>query len=220
MKQQTSYKLAVQIQSYNRYDKLSCLISEIKRQEPEIDIVVVDDCSKDSRYKDLFGVHLIRNRKNNGKERYWATVNSGLRKASSLPWDYLVMFSDDIVIDPNFFEKLRIELDGSVVNFFKCGKQIMWDTDCFVDGLFAAPRSFWVNAKFRVRPIPKSRWAKDKSLSSGVWFNVTREIKKHGFHVKRTEFSLVQHDGNNDSKMHPSKRLREPIIAQDVSFTR
>ena len=63
--------------------------------------------------------------------------------------------------------------------------------------------------------IPKTRWAHDAELSSGVWKQVSTVIDRNGLLTYKLDYSLAEHDGNEDSKMNTTQRDRSPIKTEN-----
>lgn len=207
---------AVQIQSYERFDMLCVVLNQIRSQRSDCPIVVVNDSSRDKRYSSLTRMYnnlrLVKTPCNGGKENYWRTVALGLRYSRRAKWDYLVFLADDVQIAPNLFDELEKHcVNNTVVNFFNTGLKSMWGFDTYVDGAFAAPRSFWEKVKFNIPQVSRARWKYNKMLGSGVWTKVTQKIHLFGYNIKMLSVSLMEHTGNHDSKMNPIERRRNPI---------
>lgn len=93
-------KLSIIIPAYNSASRLPILISKLKKisiKNSEIEIIVVDDASKDDTYervKKNSGIRLIHHMKNTGKG---GAVKSGLSLATG---DILLIQDDDLEYDP------------------------------------------------------------------------------------------------------------------------
>lgn len=93
-------KLSIIIPAYNSASRLPILISKLKKisiKNSEIEIIVVDDASKDDTYervKKNSGIRLIHHIKNTGKG---GAVKSGLSLATG---DILLIQDDDLEYDP------------------------------------------------------------------------------------------------------------------------
>jgi glycosyltransferase involved in cell wall biosynthesis len=191
------------------------LIDQIREQSPDTPIIVVDDSSTDKMYEFLridANIHYRKTRKNNGKKEYWKTVRLGLRTSIDIDWDWLIMLADDIRLHDGFFKDLekQVKYKNRIYNFAPA-MDSCWGSDQYVDGGFMAHRKFWERMKFRVPRIDPRRWERNPELSSGVWWAVTKQIRRLGFTVTFPEKILLTHLGNDDSKMNPVERKKKPL---------
>jgi hypothetical protein len=102
------------------------------------------------------------------------------------------------------------------IYYHKCGKHIndkllKYDKHR-VDGGTMFDYEFIKSLGFH---IPKPNFINRNSVSSGVWVIVKDRIKYNKLITHRMEISLVIHDGNEDSKMHPILRKKVPIHSFD-----
>ena len=99
-------KIAVILLNWNgKEDTLACLGSLKQVSYPHLDILVVDNGSKDGstdavaeRFPEFF---LIKNEKNLG---FAEGNNVGMRAALSRGADFLLLLNNDTVVDPSLFE--------------------------------------------------------------------------------------------------------------------
>jgi hypothetical protein len=127
-------------------------------------------------------------------------------------WDWLIFLADDFTISPDFFNTLRgvCKNTKTVINFFPTNQSSMWDYRWFIDGAFCSSRQMWQDIKWNVGRIHHNRWERNPNLSSGVWHNVTKKLNNAGYKVEFT-VPICEHNGNEDSKMHPEIRKKNPI---------
>jgi hypothetical protein len=83
-----------------------------------------------------------------------------------------------------------------------------WGFENWIDGIFCTPKFFLKSINYTIDEIN----VPDKILiSSGVGRQLTEKLNK--FNIK-VDFvgSIVEHNGNEDSKMHPILRKKEPLV--------
>ena len=99
-------KISVIVPTYNNYIQLmTCLMGLNKTTYPNLEVIVVDDCSKVPVKSTHFPNFIyIRNTENLG---FAKSVNAGIDKATG---DYICLLNDDILInDNNWLNKLYNE---------------------------------------------------------------------------------------------------------------
>lgn len=97
--------VSVIIPLYNAYDVIgACLDSVLRQDYANIEIIAVDDCSKDSTAalisKNYPGVKLLQCGKNSG---FAATVNLGIRKSAG---DIIALLNMDTVVKSNWLSSM------------------------------------------------------------------------------------------------------------------
>ena len=106
---------------------------------------------------------------------------------------------------------LKLSDEFKVVNLFSLSAGA-WNCSSYIDGAFLASKSALIQM---VNMLPKkSRDMENKS--TGVWENVTGYFCRHNtknYKLISLNYTLMQHDGNDDSKLHPKLRLKIPITA-------
>ena len=65
--------------------------------------------------------------------------------------------------------------------------------------------------KVDIKEIPLSRWEENELLGSGVGSQISNKFVDAGFNLYNTKDKLVEHLGNNDSKMNPNERVNNPL---------
>lgn len=206
------------IPSYDRFEKVSSLINEILNTHKNTLVILLNDGCNDERYeyfKTLNNVVYLTNKTNNGKSKYWMTVNTLLSEMSKYTFKYGVMLADDFSLVNNYLIKLESYINQEhIVRLFtqeSIGKT-NWGFSNWVDGAFCAPYSFFKKINFELFPIVR----KSNLSSSGVGQQMSERITKLGLKVKNYG-SLINHLGNDDSKMHPKLRTIEPLVASYLS---
>jgi len=221
------YDVVILISSFNRYAKVKRLISQLYTQDSKykFKIVLLNDGSTYYKYKtikDYFPkLEYIENVKNGGKYRYWKTINELFKVSSENKSHAILQIDDDYILCENyldilldkFFELKEINnrYVGISYHITHNSNQLAWGFKHWVDGGTLFDYKFIEKIKFNIDEISESRWKNDKELSSGVWRQVSQKIHQMKLLVHKTEFSLVKHNGNEDSKMNKLQRDKQPI---------
>jgi hypothetical protein len=213
----TEPKFIFLIPSYNRYDKLVNLLNQIKIYD-NVSVIVVNDASTDGRYKLLDNIYnnltIIHNTKNNGKALYNNTIISLINSTENINYDYVIMLSDDFVLCNNFIPLLLECLsEYNIVNIFSI-YNANWSYPGWIDGAFACSKNALPIIKANIKPINHN----NENASTGVWRMVSQYFiknKQSEYKLIVLNYSLTQHDGNDDSKLHPKHRLVTPITAKN-----
>ena len=132
------------IPSYNRYDKLTNLLNQIKSYD-NTSVIIFNDASIDKRYEALPSIFdnltIINNPNNNGKKLYSNTVISLLNSAENTDFDYVVMLADDFILCDNFIELLSgIVNEYDIINIFSIHES-NWTYRGWIDGAFACSKN-------------------------------------------------------------------------------
>jgi len=212
-------KYIIAIPTYNRFDKLTNLINQIQEQDKlnECQIIIYNDASTDSRYDNIRELYpniiYLKGEKNNGKIKFWVTINSLLQEVKKYDYDRLIFLADDLKLFDNFLQFIKQNHNQNFINLFIYQPYCkQWLLPHWVDGAFSSPKCFWEQINYTIQPIPESRF-KDTTISSGVWQQISTQINKLKYNVYYPHYSLTEHDGNEDSKMHPQHRIKTPITA-------
>lgn len=73
-----------------------CLDSVLKQTYPDIDILIIDNASKDNTLKNIHNINIIKNKKNLG---FAKAHNIGIKKSKG---DYILCLNQDVVLDKDF----------------------------------------------------------------------------------------------------------------------
>lgn len=225
-KSNNDYDIIICIGSFNRYEKVKRLIDQIYKQSTKykFKIILCNDGSTDVKYNLLSGIFpnidYIFNEKNKGKDGYYDTITSLFKKASQYNSYTICQIDDDYIICDNFIDILMDlffelkEKNNKYVSIYyhKTSKEINEDVDTYrVDGGVMFDYFFIKCLNFQIIK-PNIR---QKSISSGVWRYISDQISGNKLLSHRTNYSLVKHDGNEDSKMHSIHRKEAPIYSHD-----
>jgi hypothetical protein len=207
------------IPSYNRYDKLSNLLDNIKNIEG-INVIVFDDASDDERYNNLTELYpeflFIKNNKNNGKVNFNETIRELFNSALKTQFKYFITTADDMILCQNFMSNIQpLVSEYDICNLFTInGGSFGWGCTAYIDGCFI---SSYNGLKLITNIIP-NKLTNTHGKSTGVWSQVTRYFcgrNNTEYKLKCLNYTLFQHDGNYDSKLHPGIRDKKPIIANN-----
>lgn len=139
------------IPAYNEEASILQVIRDIRRHQPSLDIVVIDDGSTDltAQRVEAEGVALITHRKNQG---IGGAVQSGLKYASAGKYDFAVQIDADGQHDPSSLEQL---LDS------------LGDVDLVIGSRFIEETSY---------PGTFFRWIGNRVLSLCIWMSTGRWV--------------------------------------------
>lgn len=222
VKEENNYDFIYLIPSYNRFEKAKNLVNQIKTFKQNSLIIFLNDGSDDKRYvelKNYDNIIYLENETNGGKQGYWKTVNKIFSELSKYKFKHCCMLNDDFVLIDNFDNIINsLKNNEDVIRLFTPksipGKN--WNFESWVDGAFCAPYSFFQKLNFELFPITNFK----NIVSSGVGLQMTKRLNALGIKVKNFG-SLVHHNGNDDSKMHPKIRENDPLIGKmytDLSY--
>jgi hypothetical protein len=212
-------EICLLIPSYNRYDKLLETLTNINEYD-ELNVIVYNDGSNDDRYYNIESnfknVKVYHNSKNNGKIGYNDTVKFLLNKAIESKFNWFIYYADDMLLCKNFTTHVkRLFNDKQIVNIFSLSSG-GWGVSGYIDGFFTTSKN---GIKTMYNLIPHK--LKDvENKSTGVWSSVTKKFstthdKLGGIKLCCLNYTLCQHYGNDDSKLHPKHRLKTPIVAHN-----
>lgn len=174
-----------------------------------------------------------RAREQFGKRGFWAVHQLAMAVAEAQKPELILYLQDDLELDPNVVKKsvtlhqtLVGRLDqgrrpGVVLNLFASaddepgGRWIRFErqdvpglptrqTQWFDLAAFLIDRETLKCLRYRVLPVPESRWQKDPTLSSGVGRQLTRRLHGRAL-IYQCSPPLVFH-GAEASRMNPETR--------------
>lgn len=217
LKIKLSNKYIFAITSYNRYNKLINILNQIKNETNQ-PTIVFNDGSSDIKYNKLINnysdITLINNPHNNGKGFFNKTITDLLLNALNLDGEYIILLPDDFILCENFITILdKLVDEKKIINLFST-EGPLWGNTAWIDGAFVASKDA---IKEVIKFIPsKLNNTNKENKSTGVWSSVTSKLNNQtNYEVFNLNYSLTQHDGNEDSKLHPSFRLKNPAIANN-----
>ena len=210
-----NYKFVYIIPTFDRFDLVKQLIDQILSFDSTYQnrkIILLNDGTNDIKYNIFKNyndkIDYIKHPQNLGKHGYWKTVNQLFSKLKNYNYDYAVMIPDDIKILPNFeleINKMYKETDYDIIRLFQqTGTKINWGTKDWIDGAFVAKSSYFKKFNYGISQPHRTR------NSSGVGRVMSLFNEKNGCGVFY-KYPLIQHLGNNDSKMNPIERARTPL---------
>lgn len=238
LKDKETYDFIVCIPTKDRVNMCYNLLRKINQEKKDfkIKVIVFNDGStsnynKVKKYTEEQGWDYIFNDNNNGKKEFYKTINKMWGVAKKYGFKNLIHLSDDFDICLNFFDKVyrmeNVSAKNEALNLWvdnrvdakidqwgcKAGKvlssglfQINW-----CDGISAFNPNVMNQLNWKVNPVNKNRWNKNKNLSSGVWSQVSTRLYKAGCKILSPPESLVCHLGNNESMMNDNERKKNPL---------
>jgi hypothetical protein len=212
-----SYKITFLIPTYNRYDKLSNLLTQINN-ETTANSIIYNDASTDDKYlnieNEFTNIKVIHGSQNNGKLNYQKTILTLFNEAKKSDSDYFILIADDFILCKSFEEHLKPFLNEHyITNIFSLRPE-GWGKPGWVDGAFSAS----INGLNLIENIIPKTLKDVEGRSTGVWKRITdyfSTTNKSKYKLITLNYSLTQHDGNDDSKLHPIHRLKTPITAEN-----
>lgn len=223
----------IAITTYNRPKELENLLVDIAREArgKNVHVRVYDDCSDDPAYAPY---DMVRYSKNHGKKGYWRIMNDVFRDAESWNFKHFFFLQDDCRLAEGFFD-LAIQEFDDIIDPNKATlctftpesvyTRTMWShikaqdvthggktfIRCnYVDCIFMCPRTTLELLRFRVDPVPISRFINNEIISSGVGQQLTIRLNR----LRKTMYcawsSLISAH-SNDSQMNQKERKRNPL---------
>lgn len=219
------YDVVICIPSYNRYNKLKRIIETIYNQETKYSFkfIILNDGSDDNRYDDLSkeykDIWYIKNETPNGKLYHWYCYNQLWSELKNINCMSVLQMDDDFILCDNFLNKIvdiylekKIENNKNVAvaphiwSFKKFSKnETWWKSKYFVDGIAIVDPKLLDLTNYQLNKVD------DSVLITGqpakAWSQISDLINKNGLVCCRIPYSLVYHDGNEDSKLHGDYRV-------------
>lgn len=218
-KSDVDYDVIICISSYNRYEKVTKLLSMFYEQESKFTykIIVLDDKSTDENYlslnKKFPKVDYYRNKKNNGRKLYWYTVTKLWQYAKGYKSNTILMVDDDFVLCKNFLNTLTdfyyhiknennnvIGIAPHLHSYAMNVVQMDWWYNTFsVDGICMFDRNFIASFDYQLEVVTDDE-LRTEAHAHG-WSQIQKKIKADNKMVYKTRHSLVYHDGNDESRL-------------------
>jgi hypothetical protein len=195
----------------------------------DYNIIVSDDSSPDIRYKEFdkylnTNVKVIKTKKNNGKKKYWLTINNVLSIIKDYKFDILIQLDDDFEICQNFLDKtIKLFIDNrfgddkiSAMSLHLNNELDLIDSrwglgNSWVDGGAIYTKEILIKLRFKINKINQNRWLRNEKLSSGVWQQVSSRINQMGYYIIKPKYSFLNHNDNGNSEMNGDIRIEKPI---------
>ena len=217
-------KILFIITSYKRVEMLKSLLIQLKGKG---DIIVFDDNSDFSIEGN--GIEFYKFKKNYGKKLAWLKFQKIFKKVKRLKkYDYYFMLPDDVKLCEDFVNK-SIELWEGIEDSKKVSLSFSNPARCkapqftfiqpkivgdviltgWLDMMFLCTKELF--NKIDITEIPLSRWEENELLGSGVGSQISNKLVDAGFTLYNTKDKLINHLGNNDSKMNPVERVSNPL---------
>jgi len=220
--------ICVIISSYNRKEKLKNILNKLYWDDCKFSFRIIllnDGSTEDYNEFKSYNLDYIENESNNGKFKYWESINKLLDKVKKYDCEYVIQVDDDFILSNNFINNIinffdkEIKKDNSVI----CGyynvpdiKSERWGLGKnWIDGGGIYHINFIKKINYKIDPIPHDRWLRDKSLSSGVWHQISIKLNQYNYKVCSPEKSMIIHFGNEDSKMNKNIRDENPIYSNN-----
>lgn len=233
-KEYVDFDVIVCVSSFERYEKILRMIEQFFSQETKYSFkfILLDDGSKDKRYDELQylfpDIIYLKNDIAGGKINYWNTVNCMWKKASEFKSYGIIQLDDDFILCDKFLDILLDEFfevkeksnNYMVFSFhlynFKKNTPIeqFWfeEKEIFVDGGMLLDTQFLEQFNYELDKIEERVTLK---TSSYTWVRLKERMIEFGIRIHRFKNSLVWHDGNDDSKLHPNVRTIKRVYTKN-----
>jgi hypothetical protein len=223
------YDFIITFSTYKRNEMIKTIIQKIYSQDTEytFKIILLNDGNDIENFKLLFSefenIKILHNTQNNGKKKYWESINKLLQEVKRYNYQYLLQLDDDHDPIDNFLNSLmgnlkqhsdetifKLAVNQNYLNE-KMESQPRWGLKDWVDGGTAYPKIVFDKIGYYMKEIPKSRWHKNEFLGSGVWEQVSRRLNKYNFKTHTPLESYVNHLGYKDSIMNTELRKKQHL---------
>jgi len=218
------YNIAICIPSHERYNKIKRLLGQFFTQKTShnFHIIILNDGSSDVRYSELVEIYpritYIKNPKPNGKLNHWFCYNQMWCNLKLMKPDFVLQMDDDFILCDGFLDKIvKIYIDQAAIDdkvvgvaphlwsFRKnSGNEHFWGNKHFADGILLLNFHVIKLMNFSMNPVGDS--VTRSGVPVGAWPQINRCVKDNNLYYYKTKESLVYHDGNNDSQLHPTHR--------------
>jgi hypothetical protein len=168
-----------------------------------------------------------------GKREMWRWVNQVYQELNDVPQEsMLAFFPQDIRLCQHFFAHAQAvwesindprKLTLTVLVDAQREKMPCWTgvppqrrgrvyRTQWVDNAFVAELSYLQALRFRIPPVPASRWKRNPNLSSGVGRMISVQLHRAGFGLYRVENSLVDFIGDLVPKYLQTVRFIDTFV--------
>ena len=223
------YKISVVIPNFNGLDLLAknlvSVVTNTLSYDPDAEVIVVDDASKDYSVKYLKEnfpkVIVLKHLRNRG---FSATVNSGIKIARG---DLIVLLNNDVLPINNYLHSVVDHFnDGEVFAVSFHEKGYGWAKGYFKDGFVqhsggvestTSHRTFWVNGGsgiFRASMLKKIRYFDEELFSPFYWEDIDLSYRgaKRGWKLIWEPKSCVIHE--HESTIKKINQGKKDLIVQ------
>jgi hypothetical protein len=244
MSKQFVYDFLILTPTYNRAQFLQPimeqLIEEANRWNFSVHHIIMDDASdwRNHDYKNLvrrlpekkankgrkYSAEHIRNTRNLGREMFWKTWDTMVKRAQKFKWHHCIAIPDDHELCNDFlyrvreaFVKVRGKDSKAVAMNILVNALFSWHMNRFVDGAFICNRNFfyaqgWTVYKVGLDWLNIVGWNKNRPPSSGVGKQMSEKLSRHAeFRIAKVrDVSYLQPVRCNSRMFPPEQYPRRP----------
>lgn len=216
-------KLHITIFSYEREAMLRDLIDEIKAFSGiDVSYSIIDDGSSFTLNDNFYQFE------HGGKAKFWRMWDYALRSLINNTSDIFLFIPSDVSsVDFKRIIQLHTQFNRTpyAYNVINDGRVNCWNmvtpkpvdsqtsTIGFTDCGFFCNKGTLNKIGYYVNESNNNRFAHNKSVSSGVGQQLTFRMRKHEIPMYIPTKSLAFH-GNHPSLMHPSERIKTPLVSK------
>jgi len=222
------------VSSFNRFEKVERIINQLFSQKTKyrFKFILMNDGSTDKKYVELKRKYreivYLKNKVAGGKVDYWKTINTLWQEAEKFSTYGIVQLDDDFILCDNFLDTLldkffevkeesndymvfhfhlyNFDKDEPLESFWFDENEIFVDGGMLLDVQFLEKMNYELdNIEHRVTP----------KTSSYVWVRLKEKLIEFKMKIYRHRNSLVWHDGNDDSKLHPNIRSKKRVYTKN-----
>lgn len=218
------YDVVICIPSYNRYKKVNRLIKQFYNQPTKytFKIILLNDGSDDKKYKKFSKkyseITYIENEKPNGKVMHWFCYNQMWEFLKNIECHVVLQMDDDFILCDNFLDTITdtffsekeknnhiVAVSPHLWSFKHKNNEKWWGHSYFVDGIALIDSRIIEFMNYEMQPVNVEEVSKAGSPVR-AWTQIGLAIYNTNNRLYRTPYSLVYHDGNDDSKLHSDVR--------------
>jgi glycosyltransferase involved in cell wall biosynthesis len=227
------YDVVICIPSHNRYEKVRRLIQQFHEQPTKytIKIILLNDGSTDTRYGSLINefsnLTYIENKTPNGKVLHWYCYNQMWEFLKNITCHVVLQMDDDFILSKGFLDAVvdmffsKKAENGRIMaiaphlwSFKKITEhEQWWQRKDFVDGIALIDDAVIKHMEYKMKPVDAVAVSKP-GTPVRAWNQINDAIKEMSCWIFRTQYSMVYHDGNDDSQLHADSRRGGGVYTQ------
>lgn len=232
-RESVDYDFVITIPSHGRYEKVRRMIAQYYEQANKysIKIILLNDGSTDERYdtlpEEFPDLIYLKNDEPNGKINHWYCYNQMWEYVKEIDCHAILQTDDDFILSDDFLTKIgdmyfneKKKYNGILAiaphlwSFKEYSEyEWHWTTTDFMDGIALIDVDVIKKMDYQMTMVDA-----DIVRKSGepvrTWSQINNTISEMKGMIKKTDESLVYHDGNDESKLHTDARIGGGVYTQ------